>query len=340
MNAPSSSSADPRWRGFNLLELFMAWPHSPAFEERDFALMAEFGFNFARIPMSYWNWSKPDRALWKQIDERQIERVDGAVNLGRKHGVHVNLNLHRLPGYCINDRQKEPLDLFEGEGQEEALEAACYHWAFLAKRYRGLSNAEVSFDLINEPPAITPAAYRKVVEALVSAIRHEDPDRLIVADGINVGRTPVPELKDLGLMQSGRGYEPFVVSHYKAGWVPDDAWKAWPSGPTWPATDAKGNIWNRETLREKVIRPWKEAEALGIRVHIGEWGAYNRTPHAVVLAWMRDLLELMQEAGLGWALWNLRGDFGPLNSGRTDVAYEDFRGMKLDRAMFDLLRSH
>ena len=58
----------------------------------------------------------------------------------------------------------------------------------------------------------------------------------------------------------------------------------------------------------------------------------------VTLAWMRDQLELWKEAGWGWALWNLRGSFGVLDSGRADVSYEDFRGHKLDREMLTLLQ--
>jgi endoglucanase len=38
-------------------------------------------------------------------------------------------------------------------------------------------------------------------------------------------------------------------------------------------------------------------------------------------------------------MWNLRGSFGPVDSGRDDVAYEEWRGPKLDRAMLDLLRA-
>jgi hypothetical protein len=37
-------------------------------------------------------------------------------------------------------------------------------------------------------------------------------------------------------------------------------------------------------------------------------------------------LSLWKEAGWGWSMWNLRGPFGVLDSGRADVAYEDFRG--------------
>jgi endoglucanase len=72
--------------------------------------------------------------------------------------------------------------------------------------------------------------------------------------------------------------------------------------------------------------------------------AFTRSPvHPftdVSLAWMRDFLELWQEAGWGWALWNLRGAFGVLDSGRTDVAYQPYRGHQLDQKMLELLRDH
>ena len=41
---------------------------------------------------------------------------------------------------------------------------------------------------------------------------------------------------------------------------------------------------------------------------------------------------------IGFALWNFRGDFGILDSGRADVEYEDWHGHKLDRKLLDLIR--
>ena len=72
-------------------------------------------------------------------------------------------------------------------------------------------------------------------------------------------------------------------------------------------------------------------------IHVGEWGCFNRTLYEVTLAWMSDLLALWKEAGWGWAMWNLRGNFGIVDSGRSDVVYEDFRGHKLDRRILELL---
>jgi len=73
---------------------------------------------------------------------------------------------------------------------------------------------------------------------------------------------------------------------------------------------------------------------------VGEWGAYNKTPHEVTLRWMEDDLKTFRRAGLGWALWNFRGSFGILDSGRADVQYEDFNGHKLDRKMLQLLQKY
>jgi len=78
----------------------------------------------------------------------------------------------------------------------------------------------------------------------------------------------------------------------------------------------------------------------GIGVHCGEAGCYNRTPHAVFLAWMEDVLDILQGHGIGWALWNFRGPFGLLDSGRADADYEDWHGAKLDRKLLALLQRY
>lgn len=90
----------------------------------------------------------------------------------------------------------------------------------------------------------------------------------------------------------------------------------------------------------RLIVPWQEAEQAGIGVIVGEFGSYNKTPHDVALRWLEDSLANWEQAGWGWALWNFRGSFGILDSGREDVEYEDFHGHKLDRKMLELLRRY
>src|SRR6185437_13160061 len=108
--------------------------------------------------------------------------------------------------------------------------------------------------------------------------------------------------------------------------------------PTYPLIEG-GSTWDRHTLERDQVRPWKELERRGVGVMVGEFGAHNQTPHDVVLRWMHDCLDVWKDAGWGWALWNFRGSFGILDSNRDDVAYQDWHGLKLDRAMLDLLKS-
>jgi endoglucanase len=55
---------------------------------------------------------------------------------------------------------------------------------------------------------------------------------------------------------------------------------------------------------------------------------------------MSDYLSLWKAAGWGFSMWNLRGSFGILDSGRKDVTYEEYKGHKLDRRMLELLREN
>ncbi|PYX40589.1 MAG: glycoside hydrolase [Acidobacteria bacterium] len=338
----------PRWRGFNLQGKF-SMPQEPydgpAYQKFDFATMREWGFDFARLPLSYWAWGSRDD--WSVIREEPLKKIDQAIDLGKQHEIHINLNFHRIPGYCINQRELEPADLFTGTKAErdKAMAASVYHWKAFARRYKGIPNRQLSFDLINEPPKMRSyegaleERYVEIVKTLVTAIREEDPERLIFADGINIGQAPVLGIADLGLVQSTRGYQPKAVSHYTATWVPRDEFETM-APPTWPLKDDQAQVWDRARLKREYIDRYQPLTARGVQIHVGEWGCFNKTPHDVALAWMEDCLSLWHEAGWGFALWNLRGAFGVLDSERADVQYEDFRGHKLDRKMVDLLRRY
>jgi endoglucanase len=337
--SPRPQPSIPRWRGFNLSGGSRG-TRALAYRETDFEWMAEWGFDFARLPLSYWAWSDPKD--WMRIDDEKLKPVDDAIELGRKHGVYINICLHRIPGYCVNGRELEPYQLFDSphDSMQRALDAAAHHWRHLSERYKGVPASRLSFDLFNEPPFMPDQSrYVEIARALIAAIREVSPDRLIVADGADLGQTPVMGLADEGIVQSTRGYLPKMISHYTANWVPAAEFESLEK-PTWPMVDKHGVLWNREKLRAELITKWKPLSSLGAPIHVGEWGCFTQTPHDVCLAWMSDLLALWKEAGWGWAMWNLRGGFGIVDSNRVGVDYEDFRGHKLDRKMLDLLRAN
>ncbi|MFN8095859.1 MAG: hypothetical protein U0599_27180 [Vicinamibacteria bacterium] len=199
----------------------------------------------------------------------------------------------------------------------------------------------MSFDLVNEPPKMRPwegyleERYEEVVRALVAGIREEDPNRLIVADSVDIGQLPVPGLADLGIVQSTRGYQPKAVSHYTATWVPPG--RVRDDEPADVAAEGRQGRRTRKTAQSSRMSSSPPGRRSRRRAspgcEIGEFGCFNKTPHDVALAWLGDLLSLWKEAGWGFSMWELRGAFGVLDSQRADVAYEDYKGHKLDRKL-------
>ncbi len=470
----------PRWRGFNLQEKFnIEWSNSP-YQESDFRLISQWGFNFVRLPMDYRTWIV--NGDWNVFNEPVLKEIDEAIRWGAAYGIHVNLNFHRAPGYTVMT-PPEPTSLWK---DRETQEVFARHWAMFARRYKGIGNQYLSFNLINEPSGVDASTYLRVVDMALQAIRAEDPERLIICDGLDHGRTPVGELVALNVAQATRGYTPFELTHYHATWVGDTSWMV---DPAWPRLIASGNIyganrpslnrpmmiigpftepatlrmhievvsdsalllvrgdenvlfqhhfipgygkgewkevifneeWNifqnrydrdyrvaipagtervtlevtsgdwlrlghigirsengsaerkltlsrkwgvpppqlvfkpenpeqafkaeltedRECLWHATMEPWQAfVQKHDIGVMVGEWGAFNRTSHEVVLRWAEDCLINWQKAGWGWALWNFRGPFGIIDSGRDDVDYEEHEGHKLDRKFLELLQRY
>jgi endoglucanase len=321
---PTAEKLPSAWKGFNLLTMFYLNEKKKAhvFEEGDFKLISEWGFNFVRLPVDYRIIIKGKD--WNEMDEEAMRQMDRAVELGKAYNVHTCINLHRAPGYTVANPPEKTNLWTDSEPQE----AFARMWAFFAQRYKGTPNENLSFNFINEPQSIDDKAYSAVIKKAAAAIREKDPQRLLIADGLDWATKPSALLRGLGVAQATRGYEPHKLTHYKAEWV--GGADKYPL-PQWPTDETM------DEFREKNYRAWEDLKNSGCGVVVGEWGAHNKTPHDVVLRWMKNMLTIFKQAGLGWALWNLKGSFGVLNSGRADVDYEDFRGQKLDRKMLDLL---
>jgi endoglucanase len=322
---PTAEKLPSNWKGFNFLNMFYqkdeTWDNK--YSEDDFKLISEWGFNFVRLPVDYRILIKGKD--WNEMNEEAMRQLDEAVEFGKAWNVHTCINLHRAPGYTVA-HPPEKTNLWK---DKEPQEAFAKMWAFIAQRYKGTPNENLSFNFINEPESVADEAYTAVIKKAAAAIREKDPERLLIADGLDWATEPSTLLQGLGIAQATRGYEPHQFTHYKADWVKGS--NKYPL-PVWPTKEM-----SPEEFKEKNYKSWENLKNSGCGVVVGEWGCHNKTPHDVVLKWMKDMLTIFKETGLGWALWNLKGSFGVLNSGRADVDYEDFNGQKLDRKMLDLL---
>jgi len=351
-------TASPRWRGFNLLGMFCsessdfysrkyttfegAKVRSPGyFEEDEFRIISDWGFDFVRIPLSYRIFADVKNPY--RIDEAKLAPLDNAVYWGQKHGLHVSICMHRGYGFCVNadEPEAEPLDLWK---DSEAQEAFANHWYEIAKRYTEIPSDKLTFDLINEPTgSIGGRTYAELAHRTLDKVREISPERRFVLNGLSYGDIPPLDMlytKLDNVMLSCRGYTPRGISHYKILSSYDSFAPKWPGAvecTNWPDKFTPID----RTYLEQHYDAWAAiGELYNVGVHCGEFGCGNKTPHSVVLAWMEDLLSVLKERNIGWGMWNLSGIFGVMDSDRDDVEYENFHGHKLDRKMLNLLQKY
>src|SRR5512141_677793 len=104
-----------RYYGFNFQWMFRSkvGPLPEPANENALDFLAEFGFNFVRLPTDYLFWTQdfdyfhPDDSVFRYIDQY--------LAACRSRGIHMSLNLHRAPGYCVNHNQLERHNLWRDE---------------------------------------------------------------------------------------------------------------------------------------------------------------------------------------------------------------------------------
>jgi len=324
--------------GFNFLWMYSPKQNSKPKEADLNALdfIAEQGFNFVRIPANYWYWI--ENFQYDKPNLRILDYFDRYLRACQDRKLHLCLNLHRAPGYCINGANLEKHNLWTDAPAQEAF---LNQWVHFAHRFQGVPAEDLSFDLINEPPELgqygcTREVHEKLMREVSKAIRAEDPVRPLVLDGLDGGNLAMPELADLGVTQSGRGYQPMALSHYQARWWPH--WeKAGP--PVYPGTLQDGEAWDKERIR-KHYEPWRELEAQGVPVHIGEFGCYDQTPQDLALAWFEDLLSIFEEYKWGYSLWEFEGSFGIIGHRRPGTRWKKMGPYTVDQDLMNLLLAH
>lgn len=321
--------------GFNF-QWMVSWRDGGIAEAADecaLDFLAKWGFDFVRVPTDYRFWTRDHQYF--RLDDEAMAPLDDYLVATRSRGMHLSLNVHRAPGYCINRNDLEIHNLWVDQVAQDAF---VHLWETFARRFLGVSGDDLSFDLLNEPPEVgqygfNRAIHERLIRRAVQAIRAIDPARPIVIDGLAGGHLAMPELGDLGVTHSGRGYQPMTVSHYGAEWWEGSKGM---SEPTYPGGEWEGRAWDLDALRS-FYEPWREVERQGNRVHIGEFGCYRHTPNDVAMRWFQDLFGLYREFGWGFALWNFEGHFGIIDHGRPGARFEEIDGYRVDRELFELV---
>ena len=182
---PASPEKLPRWRDFNLLEKFLLQGGRKPFREEDFRLICKLGFNFVRLPMDYRQWIK-DRD-WKKFDETTLAEIDQAVAWGGKYGIHVCINFHLRAGYTVANPPERTSLWTDAESATRLRQALGDVRPTLSRHPQHAAELQPGERAEQRRSGSVCSGCAKLVEA----IRKQDPQRLIIADGVQWGNVPV-----------------------------------------------------------------------------------------------------------------------------------------------------
>ena len=288
------------------------------FRESDVAKIARLGFDHIRLPID-------EEQMWDENGNRHeeaFELMQNCINWCANHNLRVIVDLHILRSHHFNAEVK-PL-WTDPEEQEKFFDL----WRDLSKALSSYPNGLVAYELMNEAVADDHESWNVLVERAHAAIRALEPQRTIVIGSNRWQSTNtfdalrVPE--DPNILLSFHFYEPFLLSHYNAEWTFLNNY----NGPVkYPGTiieeaefqdlseAAKAQVeeyvgvkFDKSELLKLWRKPLLKAQQTGLSLYCGEFGIISNAPNQDALNWYRDMIQLFDETGVGFANWNYKSD--------------------------------
>ncbi|HJR81135.1 MAG TPA: glycoside hydrolase family 5 protein, partial [Anaerolineales bacterium] len=231
-----------------------------------------------------------DGDIAHEITPAFFARVDEVVGWGLERNLKIIIDFHHYDELMSNPN----------------LEQFLFMWQQIADHYQDYP-PEVIFELLNEPhDRIDAALWNTYIIHGLMVIRESNPTRDVIIGPVNwnaydqISTLEIPE--DEHIIVTFHYYLPFPFTHQGAEWVEgSDPWL----GTTWNATDAqKAEI----SSHFDSVAEW--AEAKGLRVLLGEFGAYSKAELDSRVRWTEFVRSEAERHGFAWAYWEFGSGFG------------------------------
>lgn len=289
-------------------------------KESDFENVKNMGFDHVRVPVDY-----------DLIETADGERIEGgfkyiqfAIDMCRKYGLNMILDLHRTPGYSFDPGHNEK-GLFESEELKERFFAI---WDEFAKRF-GNNEDMLVFELLNEvtKPEYQPT-WNKMIKKCIKMIREYSPKIKIIVGGYNNNSVEaiaaLDDPYDENVIYSFHFYEPLLFTHQGAPWIATmDTEFRCKFGMTYGEYDTLSakllcqaySDFTRYDLNEVIDEKYfedllmeavKVAEERNVRLYCGEYGVIDRADKAEAAKWFEMFNRVMNKYAIGSAVWNYK----------------------------------
>jgi endoglucanase len=238
------------------------------------------GADVVRLPVL---WERLQHSLNAPLDANELARISAVIDAAQQRHVGVIIDIHnyaRFDGHLIGTPQVTAKDFAR-------------LWTLLATAYRDRPN--VIFGLMNEPHDISSEAWRKAVDAAISAIRRTGARNLVLIPGVawtnarnfvsgDYGTSNAAALSGINDPAGNFAYE--VHQYVNPGFT----------GETGECID--------ETASVAMLRDFTEwLRRTKQRGFLGEFGV-GRSPHCLtVLRAMLTYIQANSDVWLGWTYW-------------------------------------
>jgi endoglucanase len=295
----------------------------------DLQAIHRMGFTYIRFGMDPAIFSRhalnsPDaEAIWKRIDAA----VDTAMD------AHLMVMFVVFP----NDEYKQQLATQRGADQFIAL------WVALAQHFAARDPERFFFELMNEPEVQDPYRWIGLQNAAIAAIRKTDRKHTIIATAAHYSGLDdllvVEPSPDTNVIYNFHFYEPYPFTHQGATWGSSE-WPYFKNIP-YPATVEQiteisktiaddharyilylygSGGWNEQSFRDRLAFAADWAKERNLPLICNEFGAFRDTaPLDSRARFLQDVRVALEKNGIGWAMWDYRGNFGLVTHHGSDL---------------------
>jgi endoglucanase len=327
-HAAAARRAATLTRGTNLSGWFGGWgdysvEHTSTYiTPADVAGIKALGIRYVRFPFDPVLFGRggllargPERdQLWK--------RVDDAVDLLMNAGLSIDFVVFPRDDY------KQQLSTQRGVDQFVML------WQVLARHFAARDPERFFFELMNESETNDNYRWIGIQSQAVYAIRQVAPQHTVLASGAHYDSLPdlleTQPLADPNVIYTFHFYEPYPFTHQGAPWGSIE-WNDYKNIP-YPATpqqmaaiaaavpgdNARYQLylygesgWNAKGIAERLGFASTWAREHAVPLICNEFGAFRDTaPADSRTRYLHDVRTGLEQAGIGWAMWDWSGNFG------------------------------
>ncbi|MEQ9824004.1 MAG: cellulase family glycosylhydrolase [Puniceicoccaceae bacterium] len=310
------------------------------FTEFDVIMLKQAGFDHLRIPIDeveFWDDNgKAREDAWAALDR--------GLTWCQRHDLNVIVDLHIIRSHYFNvgndDNKEQGNTLFEDPREQEKFVQL---WDEISDRIGHFPVDRVAYEFMNEAVGDDPEDWNRLLQKVYGFMREKEPTRTFVLGSFQF--QSIDTLSDLWVPEGDRNlvisihtYDPFVVTHYKAGWTPFREYQGpinYPGLPFPEEIDASAYSAEIQRWIEDNQKPYSYEAAVArlkpvaefmakhnLPMYCGEWGCYLAVPREMRLDYYRDWIRAFETLNIAQAIWDYKGGFRIVNDETREIDHE------------------